>query len=146
MIQPNIFSNSFLYIYRTQVLYVQEVVTLQKKYLIYLHQTHRFLTITIFQVEYYSYTEQNNFRTHELDWIKQFDSIFQVGSLLSRHTVTSGTYVYQFAFMFHADQFELKKLPIKNITFHALQPDLRINNINTCSDQPGLGLVVFTGI
>ena len=29
---------------------------------------HRFLTITIFQVEYYSLTEQNNFRSHALDW------------------------------------------------------------------------------
>ena len=29
-----------------------------------------FLIITIFQVEYYSFTEQNNFRSHELDCIK----------------------------------------------------------------------------
>ena len=37
--------------------------------------------------EYYSFTEQNNFRSHELYWIKQFDSISQVRSLLSGHTV-----------------------------------------------------------
>ena len=38
------------------VLYVQEKVTLQKKYLIYLHQKmrlHHLLTITILKVEYY---------------------------------------------------------------------------------------------
>ena len=29
-----------------------------------------FLIIMIFQVEYYSFTEQNNFRSHELDCIK----------------------------------------------------------------------------
>ena len=32
-----------------------------------------FLFITIFLVQYYSFTEQNNFRSHELDCIKQFD-------------------------------------------------------------------------
>ena len=31
---------------------------------------HWYLTITIFKVEYYSFTEQNNFRSHELDCIK----------------------------------------------------------------------------
>ena len=40
---------------------------------------HHLLTITILQGEYYSFTEQNNFRPDELHWIKQFDSIFKVG-------------------------------------------------------------------
>ena len=48
---------------------------------------HHLLTITILQVEYCSFTEQNNFRAHEFNWIKQFDSIFQGGSLLPGHTV-----------------------------------------------------------
>ena len=30
---------------------------------------HHLLTITILLVEYYSFTEQNNFRSHELNWI-----------------------------------------------------------------------------
>ena len=31
---------------------------------------HHVLTITILTVEYYSFTEQNNFRSHEFNWIK----------------------------------------------------------------------------
>jgi len=61
------------------VLYVQEVVTLQKKMrftpfinyyswlLEYYSNNH---AITILEGEYYSYTEQNNFRSHELNWMK----------------------------------------------------------------------------
>ena len=59
--------------YRQHVLYVQEVVTLQKKYLIYLRQKMRF---TPFINYYDTFTEQNNFRSRELNWIKLFDSIF----------------------------------------------------------------------
>ena len=36
-------------------------------------------TITILQGEYYSFTEQNNFRSDELNWIKQFDLTFRSG-------------------------------------------------------------------
>ena len=51
---------------------------------------------TILLVEYYSLTEQNNFRSHEVSWIKQFDLIFQVGSLLPGHTVLSIIYTSVF--------------------------------------------------
>ena len=48
------------------LLYVQEVVTLQKKnILIYVHQ--KIMVTPFFN---YSFTEQNNFRSHELDLIK----------------------------------------------------------------------------
>ena len=50
------------YILKLNQFYTMEVVILQKKYSIYLHQKIGFLTITIFQVEYYSFTEQNIFR------------------------------------------------------------------------------------
>ena len=43
--------------------------------------------ITIFYVEHDSFTEQNDFRSDLLNWIKKFDSIFRVGSLLPGHTV-----------------------------------------------------------
>ena len=52
---------------------LQEVVTLQKKYLIYLHLKLRsspFINYTILKGECYSFTEQNNFRSDELDWNK----------------------------------------------------------------------------
>ena len=49
-------------------------MTLQKKILnIFVSENEvntTFLIITIFEVEYYSFTEQNNFRSHELDRIK----------------------------------------------------------------------------
>ena len=54
---------------RATVPYVQEVVTLQKKYsnkcAIRKLGLHRFLSFTIFWVEYYSFTEQDNFRSHD---------------------------------------------------------------------------------
>ena len=40
------------------------------------NEVHRLLTVTILQVENYQFTEQNNFRSHELNWITKFDSIF----------------------------------------------------------------------
>ena len=81
------------------ILYVQEVVILQKRYLIYLHQKNNkchLSTITILQVEYFSFTEQNNFRSHEFNWIKQFDSLFWVGSQLPGHTVHSQPRILMF--------------------------------------------------
>ena len=51
-------------------------MNLQKKYLIYVRQKmglHLLLTVTILKVECYSFTEQNNFRSHELSVI--IDSI-----------------------------------------------------------------------
>ena len=65
------------------ILYFQEVVTLQKNILIYISirklGLNVYFTITIFLVEYYSFTEQNNFRSHELYWIKYWIQYFKLG-------------------------------------------------------------------
>ena len=67
------FINKIYHEFGKDVLYVQEVVTLQKKYLIYLHQNMRFTPfINYFDtlVEHYSFKGRNNFRSHEFNWIK----------------------------------------------------------------------------
>ena len=76
---PISFVSMCLYVYVSTVyvsmclLYVQEVVTLQKNnnYIcIRKWGLHHFLIITIFKEEYYSFIEHNNLRSHELDSIK----------------------------------------------------------------------------
>ena len=70
------------------ILYVQEVVTLQKN--IYYVCLHYLLTIMILQVEYYSFTEQNNFRSHKFNWIKYSIQYFRSG-----HNFLDIRYVWQ---------------------------------------------------
>ena len=47
---------------------------------------HRY-TVTIFYVEYYSFTEQKKIRSHELDWINSSIQYFRSGHYFSGHTV-----------------------------------------------------------
>ena len=106
-----------------------------------------FLTITIFQVEYYSFKEQNNYRSHELDWIKQFDSILQVGSLLPGHTVRE----YRFSGT-EGQQAPLLATKLNKRTKRALFPkhqfftDYRYPLINGFVDAPHIRPPCYTSI